>query len=908
MKREEIIFNKLRELCTKKYKHDNWNGSKKFGLSAQELSEILEMDRANISKDLNNLVKKEKVIKFVGRPTLFFPVDMIKNIYKLEEINSFEISSIDEILNQDEDKLFNIIGLQGSLKSCFEQLNMAILYPPFGLHTLLYGKTGVGKSMLADLMYSIAQKKVPEKFKTYVTFNCADYAQNPNLLMTELFGCIKGAYTGADVARKGIIENANNGILFLDEVHRLPPEGQEMLFYVMDKGVFRRVGETKEFTRVNVLIICATTEKPESVLLPAFYRRIPMKIYVPDYSERPVDERKRLIEFFFNNECRILNKAFKVDSRIIDLLCNYDCRGNVGQLKNDIKLMSARAFARALTNNDNTITISYEDAAEVIGHNNTNVRDIPKNYVIFNGRGCVYQDTGNGDDDLYENLLNKLNELSLQNCSKEEIEKSLINEINKYFKLNPEEINFNFDAIKMFVEDEIIEQSKIVLDLAKEKLNKSYNNSNILTLSLHLKTTINRLKSGQPIKNNKINYIRKNYPKEFMIALEAAEKIEKNMSVSIPLSEVGFLTLFLVSLDNKNNHSRVGILVACHGDNIASSMLKLANKLLGKNIGQAIDIPLEKSVEITISEIIETVKKIDEGKGVLVLVDMGLISNAKDIIRDKSGVKVEIIEKVSTPMLIRAIEKSLIFDGTVEEFKKEIISDYYQDAICYEIQKDDVNEKNLIVIYCITGKGTAIRLKEFILKNMRENLLDKVEIIIEDKEFIHLTEEEVKLKYGEKILAIVGTLKNNFRDIPYISAEEIFLQDGIRKLSLIIESTEGYNPYKEGELSLSKVLKFVNPNLLVKELRKILLAFENHFNKKLDPKIVAIIILHIGCMVEDLILGKKLKTFDNFSYVYQKYDSQVQYLKDLLKQIENIFNISIPDSEIARIIEIIMEN
>lgn len=910
MKREDRIFAKLEEICAKKYKNVNWKNIKRTGLSAQELSEILKVDRANISKDLNQLVKQGKVVKFTGRPTLFFTADMIRSSLNIE-IKSYEVQSIDEIMYQLEKDFSHIIGLQGSLKTCFEQLHVAVLYPPFGLHTLLYGGTGVGKSMLADLMYSIAQKEKPEKFKSYMTFNCADYSQNTNLLMAELFGCIKGAYTGADTARKGIIENADNGILFLDEVHRLPPEGQEMLFYVMDKGMFRRVGEAKEYTRVNILIICATTEKPETVLLPTFFRRIPMKIYVPNYSDRPVEERKRLVEFYFSEECRILNKTFKLEKQIVDVLSMYNCKGNVGQLKNDIKLMSARAFAQTITNDENIITLSYEDAEKAIGPtaHKASKKNMPKEYILLNGTRPAERKVAATEDDVYENLLNTLNELSLQNYSKQEIEKSMNDEINRYFKVDSKNRPDN-DTINRFVEPEMIELSLIVLELAKTKLNKNYDNSNLFTLSLHLKATIHRLKNSQTIKNKKINDIslRKKYSEEFMVALEAAEKIEKKISVSIPLNEVGFLTLFLVSIDIDTNNTRVGILVACHGDNIASSMLDLANKILGKDVGQALDIPLEKGFETTIAEIIAAVKKADEGKGVLILIDMGLVSNVRDMIIARSGVQVEVIEKVSTPMLIRALEKSQISDSMVQEFYKDILTDYYQDTVYYETPKSIKNEKNIIIIYCLTGKGTALRLKEFIFQNMANSLLDKMEIHIEDEDFIHLSGEQIQEKYDNRILVFIGTFKSGLQDIPYISAEEILLQDGITRLTAMVENVEGYNPYKEGEISLSKVLKFVNPILLVKELKKLIPAFENQFNTSIDPKIVAILILHLGCMVEDLILGKKLEAYDIDSQLYQQYATQMRCLGKLFKPIENLFNLSIPDSELARITELIMKN
>ncbi|WP_315108923.1 sigma 54-interacting transcriptional regulator [Clostridium intestinale] len=904
MKREEVVFKSLEEMCSKKYTPTKLKNLKRVGVSAQELSDILNMDRGNISKDLNELFKKQKLIKFIGRPTLFFPTHILEKALNLE-VNIYEINSIDDIISKKDDSIYNVIGLQGSLKSCFDQLKVAVVYPPFGLHTLFYGKTGVGKSMFADLMNSIAQRDMPEKFQSYITFNCADYSHNPNFLMTELFGCIKGAYTGADTARTGIVENANNGILFLDEVHRLPPEGQEMLFYVMDRGLFRRVGETKEFTKVNVLIVCATTEKPENVLLPTFYRRIPMKVYIPDYTERPISERKKLVELYFNEECRVLNKTFKVENQIIDLLCEYDCKGNIGQLKNDIKLISARAFAQTIANDKTMIDITYEDASKVIGNN-----ILPKNknisYIMFDGKDAVNHNLVNTNDELYENLLNKLNELSLQYYSKEEIEKLMNKEINEYFHLDSKD-NIDNEAVKRFVENDVIEISKIVLDLAKSRLDKNYNNSNILTLALHLKTTIDRLRKGYIIKNKKLNYIRKKYPKEFIVALEAGEKIEKKMDVDIPLSEIGFLTLLIVSLDIKSSYGRVGVLVVCHGDSIATSMLDLANKMLGKNVGKAIDVPLEKGTEITISEIVQGVKKVDHEKGVLILIDMGLVANTKEIIQEKSGVKVEIVENVSTPMLIRSIEKSLMFDGTVTEFRKEIYVEYCEKPTQgYSV--NNITTKNIIIIYCITGRGTSVRLKEYINDNINKTLLEKVEIYIEDEEFINLGEDKVNEKYGNKVLAVIGNFKNKFSNTTFISAEEILLQDGIGRLTDIIKNVNGYDPYKEGEVSLCKVLKFVNPIMLVKVFKGIILDFEKNFDRSIDKKVITVIILHLGCMVEDLIMGKNLKSFEDTEIVNEKYSFEARYFREKFKHIENTFNIAIPDSEIARVMEIMIEN
>ncbi|MDZ7543764.1 AAA family ATPase, partial [Clostridium perfringens] len=135
-------------------------------------------------------------------------------------------------------------GYKGSLKYVVEQCKSAIAYPPDGLPILFYGPTGTGKSYMANLMYEYAvnTRKVSSD-KKFVTVNCSEYANNPELLTANLFGAKKGAYTGADKDTVGLIKAADGGILFLDEVHCLKPECQEKLFLFMDKGIYHMVGD-----------------------------------------------------------------------------------------------------------------------------------------------------------------------------------------------------------------------------------------------------------------------------------------------------------------------------------------------------------------------------------------------------------------------------------------------------------------------------------------------------------------------------------------------------------------------------------------------------------------------------------------------------------------------------------------
>lgn len=90
----------------------------------------------------------------------------------------------------------------------------------------------------------------------FKSFNCADYYNNPQLLMSQLFGYAKGAFTGADQDHEGLVEKADGGVLLLDEVHRLPPEGQEMLFISLTTAALTARGKWCQTTQQSVDHMC----------------------------------------------------------------------------------------------------------------------------------------------------------------------------------------------------------------------------------------------------------------------------------------------------------------------------------------------------------------------------------------------------------------------------------------------------------------------------------------------------------------------------------------------------------------------------------------------------------------------------------------------------------------------------
>ena len=201
--------------------------------TAEAIAQTMELKRNTISGYLNQLVEEGRLIKIISRPVCFFDRKVMEEILDAP-IYASTFSSLDELMSLKQNRNGNIFmemaGADGSLESVIKQVKIAVKYPPAGLPLLIQGNTGVGKSYLASLAYRYAiDQGILSSDAPFLTFNCAQYYNNAELLSSNLFGYMKGSYTGAVADKKGLLEEADGGIIFMDEVHRLTPEGQEKL-------------------------------------------------------------------------------------------------------------------------------------------------------------------------------------------------------------------------------------------------------------------------------------------------------------------------------------------------------------------------------------------------------------------------------------------------------------------------------------------------------------------------------------------------------------------------------------------------------------------------------------------------------------------------------------------------------
>nr|PZN04849.1 MAG: transcriptional regulator [Bacillota bacterium] len=899
MKRIDKVYNCLKEFCQRQLAERG----EVIGVSAKEIARALGIQRTNASSDLNVLFREGKVEKVEGKPVL----------YKIAEIDRAPAGES----TPEKDAFDEIIGANLSLKNAVQQAKAAIIYPPSGLHTLLYGETGTGKSLFAEVMYNFAKEVGRIKSNApFVVFNCADYANNPQLLMAHLFGVKKGAYTGADRDRAGLVEKADGGILFLDEVHRLPPEGQEMLFYLMDRGLYRRLGETEGEHRASVLIICATTESIESVLLKTFLRRIPMIIKLPNLAERTLEERFELIKSFFKKEAAVVKTDISITSNALKALLLYECPGNIGQLKSDVKLSIAKAYLGYMMKRDEKLCVHTEDLPDYVRRGLLKYREakdeidrfITGDIVSFSAAPfspVVQQDRRIFN--FYEALEEKRKALEQKGLSESDIKLIMSIDIETYLKKYV--LNFNSnnrEELYKVVDKRIVDMVSDFLNYASKTLGRPFSEKTLYGLSMHVSSSIERIRSGKDIVNNQLEDIKRVYEKEFEVANFLREKIEKQFKIKVPEDEVGFVAMFLcLEEEVTEKDERVGIVVAMHGEAAATSIADVSNRLLGEDYVIGYNMPLDQKPEVALENLTEIVKRANRGKGVLLLVDMGSLVLFGDMIYERSGIPVKTIEMVSTPMVLEATRKAML-RASLEEVCHAVVNlSPYIGRIYRESMKfEGALKKNVIITACITGNGTAVKLKSMLEKNLELDGKD-VEIIpmeIESKR--EFKRKLLNIKEDKNILAVISAIDPEDDSILYISTSEVFDSGKIGLLKKKIDAVSLVDVIDNMEEIIREHVD-IDPKKYISVFRKFYLTLAEK-GLKLNQDTVIGLLLHLACVIERLTKGETLIHKKNTQEYIEAYPAEFKMVQEITETVvEREYDIKIPEQEIVHIMRLI---
>lgn len=760
------------------------------------------------------------------------------------------------------------IGSQGSAKKAIEQCKAAMLYPPLGMPLLIHGASGVGKSFLAKLIYEYLKNEQIIGLEKFYTFNCADYANNPELLSSILFGHTKGAFTGAESEKQGLLAQANNSVLFLDEVHRLSNENQEKLFQFMDTGTFRPIGEEGKWCipRSGYYL---RPPKPEKVLLPTFYRRISVIVSLPNFKERPIRERIAILKNLFHREAKRMTKDINVDEEIFTALLENDEPGNVGSLSNKVQLLCASQLRKTLPNQP-----------VVIGDATQPMITIPLDKEVLE------------EDTLSSDIFATFEAL----FTKEKTLAHLKTELTQFIKYClDDEITLENDYFLQNLVTEVQTKNKLIINQPEQTEKPMKDVAKLLKI---LPPTFNEIML-LPVQAQ----LKEHYPRTVSLV--------KNLVSPLP-EEYRFLTEVLLSVLLSGEISETipyQALLVAHGESTATSIQAVANKLCGTYIFDAINMPLTSSVRDIVAEVKDWLSQRDTSQGVIMLVDMGSLTQLYKSLKPQILGELLVINNLTTAYALEIghqLMNEQLFYGIAKTAEKKFKTDvqYFEG---FSVEKN-------IIVSSISGLDIAKQIKQICQKYLYTDI--KV-ITLKYKDLVNTLDianaEENYLK--ETSLILTTSYLDNHTNVASVNLLDMLDEDAGTQLmepfqnlmhpnnidSMINEFVHFFS--KEG---LSEKLEFLNPDVIIKQVENVTKNIEKRFDLTLSGKMKFNLMMHNALMVERTMLGvEDYEVPANLEELTINQKPFFQNAKNIFYTLEQFYRIEISNWELYVIYEIL---
>lgn len=255
-----------------------------------------------------------------------------KSVQRAEELVAMR-RELNHLRETRQNQLDFIIGKTQKMKSLMNQAQRAA---EAAVSVLITGETGTGKEVLANAIHKIG----PRHNKPFIAINCA--AIQSTVLESELFGYEAGAFTGAEKRKHGLMEVADEGILFLDEISSMPVDMQAKLLRAVEEHAFRRVGGTN-LIKVDVQVLAASNRNLQNLIEDGrfredlYYRLKVVDLHIPPLRERRKDIPDLVGLFIRNNNPRMGMNITDITPRALNALMAHNWPGNIRELRNIIE-------------------------------------------------------------------------------------------------------------------------------------------------------------------------------------------------------------------------------------------------------------------------------------------------------------------------------------------------------------------------------------------------------------------------------------------------------------------------------------------------------------------------------------------------------------------------------------------
>jgi len=273
-------------------------------------------------------------------------------------------------------------GIIGNTPQLERAIDVALQVAPTDISILVFGESGTGKENIPKIIHQNSKRK----HNPYIAVNCGAIPEGT--IDSELFGHVKGSFTGAHDSRKGYFEAADGGTIFLDEVGELPMSSQARLLRVLESGEFIKVGSSKE-QRTDVRIIAATNINIQEAVKKGkfredlYYRLNTISIQLPPLRKRGNDIHLLFRKFAADFADQYNTPPIQLSEDAIEILKQYSWPGNIRQLRNFVAQLSVIEKERMLTGATLEELLPKSSASTPVLFEDKNKADLSEREILY---------------------------------------------------------------------------------------------------------------------------------------------------------------------------------------------------------------------------------------------------------------------------------------------------------------------------------------------------------------------------------------------------------------------------------------------------------------------------------------------------------------------------------------------
>ena len=625
-------------------------------ITTRFLSEKLKMQRTNISSILNQLVNEGKLVKYNGRPVL----------YQLADENT---SGNGDVFEQ-------LVGYDSSLKEAIASAKAAVLYPEGNPTILITAKHGSGVSHFAKTVFRFAQASGKLKTRApWILWDCKTLFNDQDKFQEIFLG---------DHEKEGILKKASGGMLILENIDVVSERNLDWLLAFLRGEKIQGQDEWPWQKDYHCITIFSTMKDTNEMMLNLLRGQMDFRISLPSLEERSIEERFLILQKFFKEEAKAMDRMIEVDTSILHALLLYEVTDDIKGLKNDIHTGCANSYVRSYNTEKKTIVLLMSDFPNYVRKGIMYYRSYKNEIDEMIKNGCKYtfyknqmlRDNKTAKKDIYQSIDARKRDLERHALTEEEINMAVSNqlesEFEEYFEQLCERVD-SIDTLNKMVSEKLISLTRKFLLKAAEQLSCKFSKEIFCGICLHVNSCLIKVSKKQRISNEEIARLLSKYPMHYELVKEFQVELGKEFNVKLNVDDLIFLLMFLLEAKKDVDESKVVTLIAMHGSHAASSIAAVVNVLSDDSNVQAFDMDLDKNVRIVYEELKEKIIKIDQGKGILLIYDMGSIHTMAESIAQETKIAIRCVEVPITLVGIAGSSKAAEMK-TLDE-----VADYLQD-------------------------------------------------------------------------------------------------------------------------------------------------------------------------------------------------------------------------------------